>query len=188
MDFSSCWGDRMSAAMACETVTDYVGIDPNKELTEGYENQIENFGGDKFLEIYPEPAEDILPSLREEDFSFDLVFTSPPYFIIERYTKDKNQSWQRYKKIDKWLNGFMFPVIDNSWRLLKSGGHLAINISDVYCNHTVNNICDHMNDYISVLTGAEKVDNINYRMAKRINSNSDKKGIFVEPIWIWKKN
>jgi hypothetical protein len=33
----------------------------------------------------------------------------------------------------------------------------------------------------------EKVENINYRMAKRINSKSGKNGVFVEPCWIWRK-
>jgi DNA modification methylase len=106
---------------------------------------------------------------------------------VERYSRDNNQSWQRYKKIDKWLSSFLFPVIENCWRLLRKNGHLAINISDVYCNHTINRICDPMNDYISTLTGSTKVENINYRMAKRIGSKSDKGGIFVEPIWVWKK-
>ena len=44
-----------------------------------------------------------------------------------------------------------------------------------------------MNDFISTLEGSKKIENINYRMAKRIKSNSEKIGIFVEPVWIWKK-
>jgi DNA modification methylase len=82
---------------------------------------------------------------------------------------------------------FLFPVIEKSWNLLKDGGHMAINISDVYCNHTVNRICDPMNDFISSLKGSIKGDNINYRMAKRMNSKSERSGIFVEPTWVWKK-
>ena len=93
----------------------------------------------------------------------------------------------KYKKIDSWLNNFLFPVIEKSWKLLSEGGHMAINISDVYCNHTINKICDPMNDFISKLEGSKKIENINYRMAKRIKSNSEKTGIFVEPVWMWRK-
>jgi 16S rRNA G966 N2-methylase RsmD len=188
LDFSSGWGDRLVAALATNSVKSYIGIDPNFELKNRYEKMINFYNiKNKNIEQYYEPAEDILPKINLKN-SPDLIFTSPPYFIIERYSKEKNQSWQRYKKIDKWLNGFLFPVIEESWKLLKSGGHMAINISDVYCLHQVNHICDPMNDFISNLTGSEKKDNINYRMAKRINSKSDQNGIFVEPVWIWKKN
>ena len=44
-----------------------------------------------------------------------------------------------------------------------------------------------MNDFISTFKNSEKCENLNYRMAKRINSKSEKQGIFVEPIWVWKK-
>jgi len=185
LDFSSGWGDRLSGAMASDYVKSYTGIDPNKNLVENYNKQIELFGNTKNIQMIPEPAEDAIKNLNDE---FDLIFTSPPYFIIERYSKDSSQSWQRYKKIDKWLNGFLFPVLENSWKLLKNGGHIAINISDVYCNHTINRICDPMNNFIDGLTNSTKVDNLNYRMMKRTNSKSDREGIFVEPNWIWKKN
>lgn len=184
LDFSSGWGDRLSGAMASDYVKSYTGIDPNKNLIENYNKQIEIFGNKK-IEMIPEPAEDAIKNLNNE---FDLIFTSPPYFIVERYSKDASQSWQRYKKLDKWLSGFLFPVLEESWKRLKSGGHIAINISDVYCNHTINKICDPMNDFINNLTNSNKVDNLNYRMMKRTNSRSDRDGIFVEPNWIWKKN
>lgn len=184
LDFSSGWGDRMSAAMASETVEEYVGIDPNKDLYEGYQQQIRLFSTKDIMNIFL-PAEEGIQTLK--NFKPDLIFTSTPYFIVERYSKDSTQSWQNYKKLDMWLEKFLFKSIADAWKILKSGGHMAINISDVYCNHTINRICDPMNDFISNLKGAKKIENINYKMAKRLNSKSDKKGIFVEPIWIWTK-
>lgn len=186
LDFSSGWGDRLNGAMATYSVKNYIGIDPNINLFDSYEKQIELFNLGKHIKMNCSPAEDFLPTYDETNFDF--IFTSPPYFIIERYSKENNQSWQRYKKIDKWLSMFLFPVIENCWRLLENNGHLAINISDVYCNHTINQICDPMNDFISTLSGAEKSENINYRMAKRMRSKSHRSGIFVEPVWIWKKS
>jgi len=188
LDFSSGWGDRLSGALASESVVEYLGIDPNRELVRGYSEQCFNFQNSKNVGFIYQPAEEATKNLKRTLFRPDLIFTSPPYFIIERYTKESNQSWQRYKKLNDWLDKFLFTTLEQAWELLETGGHMAINISDVYCNHTVNRICDPMNDFIwSKLTNAVKVDNINYRMAKRMNSKSDKAGIFVEPVWIWKK-
>jgi len=184
LDFSAGWGDRLSAAMGTDNLESYIGIDPNKKLLEGYEGQIKHFSKNKTIKLLMDPAEDVLGSL---NYQPDLVFTSPPYFVVERYSSESTQSWKRYKKLNNWLSGFLFPVIEKSWSILKEGGHMAINISDVYCNHTINKICDPMNDFISTFKNSEKCDNLNYRMAKRINSKSEKKGIFVEPIWVWKK-
>jgi tRNA1(Val) A37 N6-methylase TrmN6 len=190
LDFSSGWGDRLSAAMAASTVEQYMGIDPNEELFEDYKKQINCFNTNKNIQMINAPAEDVFNNslIAKEDIEPDMIFTSPPYFIVERYSRNDTQSWVRYKKIDKWLEGFLFPVLSGCLSILKPNGILAINISDVYCNHTINHICDPMNDFINSTKLAKKVDNINYRMAKRINSKSNKKGIFVEPIWIWKKH
>ena len=38
---------------------------------------------------------------------FDVVFTSPPYFSVERYSHDDTQSWVRYKNIDVWNEYFL---------------------------------------------------------------------------------
>lgn len=184
LDFSSGWGDRLSAAMASASVEKYVGIDPNTSLLNGYNDQIKSFNTGKDIRIISEPAEEATNKIQEK---FDTIFTSPPYFIVERYSTEETQSWVRYKKLQNWLEWFLLKTIKSCWNLLEDDGHLVINISDVYCNHTINKICDPMNDFISMLPNAQKLENINYKMAKRKNSKSDKSGTFVEPIWIWKK-
>jgi len=185
LDFSAGWGDRLTAALSTNGLEEYIGIDPNLNLKDGYDKQIETFNSGKKIQMIMQPAEE---ALNHFEYSPDLVFTSPPYFIIERYSKDSTQSWKRYKKINDWLDKFLFPVIEKSWNLLQDGGHMAINISDVYCNHTINRICDPMNDFISTLKHSKKCENLNYRMAKRMNSKSERSGIFVEPIWVWQKD
>ena len=185
LDFSTGWGDRLNAFLSCDNTKSYFGIDPNKSLYEGYGKQIEEYNTDKIVNINCAGAEDVVIS---ED-SFDTVFTSPPYFNIERYTQEENQSWKKFKKLDQWLEGFLFPVLDKSWKGLKNGGTMVINISDVYSNHTINKICDPMNDYLSSLTGSQYGGTIGLRMAKRPNSKaSTKEGIFTEPMWVWSKS
>ena len=187
LDFSSGWGDRLSGFFATKNAKSYLGIDPNTNLKIGYEKQIEEYSKlvseKKEANIIYSPAEEV--ELKQE---FDLIFTSPPYFIVERYTQDKNQSWKKYKKINDWLNNFLFPVLNKSWNALKPNGHMIINISDVYCNHTINNICDPMNDYISQLSNSQYVGCWGLKMSKRPLSKASGIGIFAEPIWIWKKS
>jgi hypothetical protein len=185
LDFSMGWGDRLNAFLSCEETAIYFGIHPNRSLYEGYGKQIDTYNTGKKVIIYDQPAEEV--DIPKE--SFDTVFTSPPYFNIERYTQEDNQSWKRYKKLNDWLNGFLFPVLEKSWRGLKSGGDMVINISDVYSNHTVNKICDPMNEFISKLPNAHYMGTIGLRMAKRPNSKAaGQDGIFTEPMWSWKKN
>ena len=70
---------------------------------------------------------------------------------------------------------------------MKPKGLMIINISDVYCYHQVQNICDPMNDYISKLNNAVYLGAIGMRMSKRPNTKASKKGIFCEPMWIFRK-
>jgi hypothetical protein len=71
---------------------------------------------------------------------YDLVFTSPPYYKIEKYHGD-NQSFRKYKACDEWLEGFLFPMISHAWNSVEHGGHVLMNISDCYVNHTYNKLC-----------------------------------------------
>lgn len=185
LDFSSGWGDRLNGFLSCDNTESYLGIDPNDRLFVDYHEQLSTFNKcNKNVLMKMECAEDVY--INEK---FDTVFTSPPYFNIERYNQEDNQSWKRYKKLNNWLDGFLFPVLEKSWNALNSGGTMIINISDVYSNHTINRICDPMNDFISKLSGANYNGAIGLRMAKRPNSKAVKSdGIFVEPMWVWKKS
>jgi len=186
LDFSSGWGDRLSGFMAANGTRSYVGIDPNTRVHEGYIQQINQFmPSTKMATFYDSPAEDF-------DFDrlgmFDFIFTSPPYFNIERYTQDDKQSFKRYRKLEDWLELFLYTVLKKAWTKLKEGGTMVINISDVYSNHRINNICDPMNDFIATLPNSEYVGGYGYQMAKRPNSKTtNKDGVFGEPMWVWKK-
>ena len=133
----------------------------------------------------------------------DIVFTSPPYFTVERYSHDDTQSWVRYKEIDSWNKNFLHKAVKKAWKCLQKGGILLVNISDV--NATSNGkkewlkICDPMNNYIDTFEDSEYVECFGMEMAKRPNSigvgtaindeNNNKKesDTFGEPVWMWKK-
>ena len=217
LDFSAGWGDRLAGFYAGETSEYYLGIDPRKENHPIYEEQSEfynkhrsMFEPNKTSEFICQPAEDV-DFMGYKD-KFDTVFTSPPYFNVERYSYDDTQSWVKYKEIDEWNENFLQKTLKNLWCSVKSGGYLLVNISDVYSNSKWSTergwleICNPMNDFLSTFTDSEYQGCIGMELAKRPNSGgagtakSDdyseeslkkaketKDKTFCEPIWIWRK-
>jgi hypothetical protein len=215
LDFSMGWGDRLAGFYASEHGKHYVGIDPRKENHSIYEEQAKFY--DKHLGFFEHERKSEFHCSPAEDFDFtpynehfDMVFTSPPYFSVERYSYDDTQSWVRYKDINDWNKDFLQATLGKIWGSIKSGGYLLVNISDVYTNSKWSTdrgwleICNPMNDYLSKL--GEYQGCIGMEMAKRPNSGgagtaksyegsvwtekslenkADKK--FGEPIWVWKK-
>lgn len=218
LDFSMGWGDRLAGAFASEYVEHYVGLDPRKENHPVYELQrnfyskhTSFFEKETKTDFYCSPAEDFDYS----DYSdyFDMVFTSPPYFSTERYSYDDTQSWVRYKNIDNWNVNFLHKTLGKIIPTLKSGGIMAVNISDVFTNATgiqdnkcIVEITNPMCDFLAS-NGMSYVGCIGMEMAKRPNSggagtaknethykdetlkltDETKDIIFGEPIWIFRK-
>jgi len=58
-------------------------------------------------------------------FKYDLIFTSPPYFMIEEYEK-----MPAYKTKQGFLDKFFIPVTIASWTYLLPGGNMALNIPE----------------------------------------------------------
>jgi hypothetical protein len=185
LDFSSGWGDRLAGFLASDSGMSYTGIDPNLRLVDGYNAQVDTFNKHKSVEFFHECAEDVDLG----DRMFDTIFTSPPYFNIERYTQEDNQSFKRYRKINDWNEQFLHKTLGSVWNHLKDGGVMIINISDVYSNHTINRICDDMNNYLSTLPDSIYAGCVGYQMMKRPNSGAlkNKEGVFAEPMWVWTK-
>jgi len=189
LDFSSGWGDRLAGFYASKNTISYTGIDPNKRLVQSYKEQQKLYESytHKDIFLFNECAESF--DYSKVNKKFDFIFTSPPYFNIEKYTQEENQSWKKYRKFDNWLENFLFETLRNAWEQLEEGGILAINISDVYSGHKINQICDPMNDFISSLEGSFYMGCLGMKMSKRPNNKTTQKdGVFVEPIWFFSKN
>ena len=139
IDISCGWGDRLAGFYTSSRTEEYLGCDPNKESYEIYKKQciayeellqsplfpeevvFEDHGdwfevkGHKRVRIYNRPAEDIDWDTVCET-KHDLMFTSPPYFGIEKYAEGSDcedmQSWKRYDEYDTWRDTFFYPVMD----------------------------------------------------------------------------
>ena len=212
LDFSAGWGDRLAGFYASEYGKYYLGIDPRKENHPIYEEQIEFYNKHiGFFEIEKdcgficEPAEDV--DYKPYKNKFDTVFTSPPYFSVERYSYEDTQSWVRYKEIDDWNKNFLQKTLGKLIPTLKKDGILAVNIADVYNPKEKDyfDICNPMNEFLES-KGLTYYGCIGMEMTKRFNSGGagnakseyfeehlkektkDTSNIaFGEPIWIWKK-
>ena len=206
LDFSMGWGDRLAGFYASQTGCEYVGIDPRtvnhvnyKLQKKYYESQTGHFEFGKTSRFICDAAEDV--NLAQYSKYFDTIFTSPPYFDVERYGEESTQSWVRHKNIKDWNEKFLHVALENVWNTLKPNGHLLINISDIYQRSTGKDkplgICDPMNDFLSKFSDSEYKGCIGMELAKRPNCRGIQTGteygqerldeVFCEPIWIWRK-
>jgi len=171
------WGDRLCAAQA--TGVEYHCRDVNPLVFSGYSAQQEEYGGNVSFEY--KGAEEDAP---EKDY-FDFVFTSPPYWKQEKYM-GKEQSFLKYKGFENWRDGFLLPMMENAWDSLSRNGVFAINISNVYANHTENDLFSPVHSFITRKT--HDFSMIGYQIPKRPGEHSSKhnkeKGVFAEPVLI----
>jgi hypothetical protein len=210
LDTSCGWGDRLAGFYATPGTEMYVGCDPNPDVYNTYKTQcfeyekllgyhpaIQDYGthficvGAKRVIIWNLPSEDVDWSLYEN--TFDFYFTSPPYYETERYAANHSstQSWARYPTFEDWKNNFFFRVNKMIWKTLKDSAYMMINIIEPRTSKgTRLNLCDDMVDDILTYPNAYYLGKIGMRMQARPHAivNANKNSIFVEPIWVFRKN
>lgn len=178
LDPCAGWGDRLIGAMA-QGVEQYVGFDPNPNLFEGYTHLAELFGArvrrhvnlmieyDNSYQMYNSPFEQAEQYLSGQESTFDLVFTSPPYFEYEFY----NPTNPRYRD---WIKQFYRPLMILSSKYVKEGGFVAMNIDDT----SAGRISDFMIGGVPLLTDLRLV----YKIGFRIYSREE-----YRTVWIFQK-
>lgn len=187
LDFSAGWGDRLCGFYATPTAESYIGIDPNVAVYENYHKQdifYSKLIGKKNTMFLNMPAEEV--GLPPE--IVDFVFTSPPYFNCEIYTRDDTQSENRYDNLKNWLDGFLKPTLSMAYYALKPGGIIALNISDFADKNGRVCMCDPMNDFFRDELKMEFVECSGFRISARYQSAIKHQGeAHTEPLWVWRK-
>lgn len=126
LDISAGWGDRLISAILYPTVKCYNSTDPNLSLHKHYLDIIKFFNvSKKHYQIKKKGFED----LRLKDNYYDLVFSSPPFFDMETYSNNKNDSLIKYPSELKWYNDFLIVSLLKSFKALKNNHFLVLNIS-----------------------------------------------------------
>ena len=117
LDFSAGWGGRCLGAMAYGVP--YIGIDANVNMKPTYERMIKTLEPAIKVTMKFQPSETVDFS----KFTYDLVFTSPPYFTLEEY-----ENMPEYGSKEGFLDKFFRPVVLNAWKHLDRSGHMALNM------------------------------------------------------------
>jgi len=162
LDFSAGWGGRALGAAVCNTA--YFGLDINAGLHDAY-NKMSAFlnsnSSTNLINLFIADAVSF-------DYStispgYDMVFSSPPYYFIEKYSHNKN-----YTSKDEMDQHFYIPVFSNTFKHLLPGGHFVLNVNkEIY-----ERVC------LSLFGPAEQT--MNCKKSKRQNN-------YREMIYIWKK-
>jgi hypothetical protein len=208
LDTSCGWGDRLAGFYATPSTKLYVGCDPNPEVFEVYKEQClfyekclgfeatliekEDYFecvGKKTVKIWRKPSEDVNWDLYTN--TFDLYFTSPPYFDTEKYgafsEEIEDQSWFRYNSFEKWKYDFLFKVTGMVWKTIKKDGFMMINIIEPSSKGKRMPLCDDMVDFFKTLEDCNYIGKIGMRMMARPNA-IELKQVFIEPIWTFRKS
>jgi hypothetical protein len=176
LDPSAGWGDRLIGAIAhgCE----YTGVDPSNCMNPIYYQMIKELvpeNKQSKYQIIKSGFEDV--EIKSNHYEhYDFVFTSPPFFDFELYEKDKGQSVEKFSTLDRWLSGFLFPLIEKSYQALMKNGHFGIYISD-YSGISFTN---KMFKYVS-----DNIKGFKYQGDIHFWTPENKK--VIRTIFIWKK-
>lgn len=131
-DPSGGFGARMLAAAAWskkhEVPVTYMACEPASMTRSDLLRlgaALERLSGHRFtVSISPQGSEHGGPG----GTSFDLVFTSPPYFNTERYFEEPGQCWRDYPKWEQWKGSYLRPTVETAKAVLRPGGKLVLNV------------------------------------------------------------
>jgi hypothetical protein len=123
LDISMGWGGRLAGAMSIPN-TKYIGFDTNTDLKDPYTKMIKDMNWADRCKLY-------FSDSAKADFSkfkYDMVFTSPPYFIKSGSASyEAYPNMPKYDSYDDWAERFFNPVMTNAYTHLEKGGTFCIN-------------------------------------------------------------
>lgn len=129
--FDPCigWGGRMLGAVAGGW--DYIGCEPNKATYTNNKRIVDFISKDILVELptiqlHNTPAEQFA-----YDKNVDVVLTSPPYFNLENYTKDFDQSYNKYPIYEQWRDEWLFFIMGKSIDMLRNDGLSCWNVMNI---------------------------------------------------------
>ena len=192
LDTSSGFGGRLLGFFTAKNTDEYVGIDPNTadSCNKFIEFMQMRFGINKKAYVNKIGSEDFtIENYPQYENYFDISFTSPPYFNIERYSDSDTQSYKKFNTYDVWVDGFYRNTIYNSCNALKLDGTFAINIFE-----KIDNIKEYTEEFLNdcgfyiikedkyllrVMSGTQKGEDGEFYTRKKDSYN-------YEPIWVAK--
>jgi 16S rRNA G966 N2-methylase RsmD len=127
LDFCAGWGGAVVGACALN-IPHYIGVEINHSLIEPY-SQLCNYMKTKSNTQIEMIFQDAL-TIDYNSFTYDLVFTSPPYYFIQKY--ENNPIYVDKKEMDE---KFYIPIFTKVYQGLQLNGYFIINVcKEVYDN------------------------------------------------------
>jgi len=161
LNFCAGWGGSTIAACALNLQAFY-GVEINKDLETSYDNMV------TYLKGYSATYFDVqFCDAIDVDYSnivYDTVFTSPPYYFLEKYAN--NIKYSSKKDMD---DKFYKPLFTKTYNGLQKGGHYIINV----CKEVYDNV-------LRELLG-EAIEVFPLKKSKRQND-------YTELVYVWIKN
>jgi tRNA1(Val) A37 N6-methylase TrmN6 len=160
LDFCAGWGGAVVASSVLN-INKYIGIEINGNLKEPYERMVSYLN-----KTYSTQIEMIFDNALNIDYSlmnYDLVFTSPPYYFIQKY--ENNVEYINKVDMD---NNFYKPIFTKVYNGLQPGGYFIINV----CKEVYENVL------IKLFGEAHEV--YPYKKSKRQND-------YKEIVYVWNK-
>ena len=161
LNFCAGWGGSAVAAAALNLEA-YYGVEINKDLKDPYDNLV------TYLQTKSATHFDIhICDAIHFDYMniiYDTVFTSPPYYMIEKYPNSVN--YDSKKDMDE---KFYKPLFTNTYNGLQNGGHYIINV------------CKEVYDKVLKELLGEAHESFPLKKSKRQND-------YTEMVYVWKKN
>jgi hypothetical protein len=127
LDISAGWGDRLLSAIF-NKVKLYVSADPNLDLHPCYDDIINKFVSPSKRKNFIIYKNGFLEAPIEE-MNFDVVFSSPPFFTLEKYSIFKENSVTKHKTEKEWCDNFFAKSLIKSYNHLKKNGHMILYMS-----------------------------------------------------------
>lgn len=119
------WGGSCVAAAAL-SIEAHIGLDINASLQKPYERMVDYLQTKCDTQLQMTICDAV--TFDYSTIQYDMVFSSPPYYSIEKY--EHNQEYASKREMDEL---FYKPLFTNTYRHLLVGGHFVINIcKEVY--------------------------------------------------------
>lgn len=161
LNFCAGWGGSTVAAAALN-LDAYYGVEINTSLKEPYDKMV-SYLKTKSATFFDMRFSDAA-GFDYGEFQYDTVFSSPPYYFIEKYAN--NAQYESKKDMDE---KFYKPVFTRSYAGLQTGGHFIINI----CKEVYDNVLKKML--------GEAHEMFPLKKSKRQNEHT-------EMVYVWRKN
>ena len=160
LDFCAGWGGAAVAASALN-IEKYIGIEINHNLVQPYQNLVSflNKKSNTNIQMIFDSALNVDYQILEYDF----VFTSPPYYFIQKYENNVE-----YKSKSAMDTDFYIPLFTKTYGGLKQGGTYAINV------------CKEVYENVLIKLFGEASDIYPYKKSKRQNN-------YDEIVYVWVK-